>query len=115
MPSILVGVISGGQLMVSGTLTSGRQPKPQGGIQIKAGGANSGNVYVALSGNMTINSGVLSAGGVASGGNMDGLALSPGDAYWVPAGAMAVSGAINVYLGTDAASSGQARIYYEIY
>lgn len=111
MPSILVGVISGGQLMVSGTVTSGRQPKPQGGIQIKAGGANSGNVYVALSGGMTINSGGVNN----NSGAMDGLALSPGDAYWVPAGAMTTSGAINVYLGTDAASSGQARIYYEIY
>jgi hypothetical protein len=115
MPSILVGVVSGGQLMVSGTLTSGRQPKPQGGIQLKAASNNSGNVYVALSGNMTINSGLISAAGVASGGNMDGVALAPGDAYWVPAGAMTVSGAINVFLGTDAASSGTARIYYEIY
>lgn len=116
MPSVLVGTQSGGQLIISGNVFSGQGPaRPQGGIQFRTDKLASGAIYVALSGNMTINSGTISAGGVTSGGGMDGMPVYAGDGYWLPRLACGMtSGSINVYAQAEAASSGN-RLYFEIF
>lgn len=112
MPSVVIGFVSGGQLLVSGNYASGQGYSPEGGVQIKADRSNSGSVYVALSGGVTVTSGGLFTSG---GGRMDGMQLAPGDAYWAPRIGITNSGALNIYVGCDAACSGQARVYYEVF
>lgn len=111
MPSVLIGnpLLSGPQVVVSGNPWSGRV-NPVGGIQFRLAKNASGNVYIGLSGNVTLNSGgmFMSGGGLA-----DGMLVGPGDAYWVPKLGMATSGTYSVYARHDAAVSGQGRLYWE--
>ena len=113
MPSTLIGqpVASGPQQVVSGNPWSG-QIEPQGGIQFKWDKNASGFIYLGLSGNLTLNSGgfFMSGGGLA-----DGVQLAPGDAYFIPKIGFRTSGTFSVYARHDAAVSGQARLFYEVY
>lgn len=111
MPGTIVGFTSGGQLLFSGAPFSGRA-SPVGGVQLIAHPANSGVVYVGLSGGLTVLSGNFPLSG---GGMLDGMPLSPGAAYFVPKVALLSGGPLNVYLGSDVACSGQARVHFEIF
>jgi hypothetical protein len=110
MPSVVVGFVSGGQLMLSGYPFT--RSEPIGGLQLVAAGFNSGMVYVGLSGGVTVNSGGMFLSG---GGALDGIPLAPGGSYFIPKLGFPQSGVVNVYLGSDAACSGQARLYYEFF
>ena len=123
MPSVILGNTSGGQLLISGNPWSGRLMNA--GIQLKwvpspssPPRLGSGNAYIALSGNMTTNSGaVLGSGGAAS-GMVDGMCLGPGDAYYIEPSVIANSqgtgsGVFNIYAACDALVSGVGRIYFE--
>lgn len=113
MPSTLIGAQSGGVQLVSGRFFSGTI-WPIGGVQLKAGISNSGPVYVALSGGVTI----ISGGALASGGMLDGYELSPGNTYFVPKFAVsgllaASSGGGTVMVTCAAAVSGFCRVFWE--
>lgn len=120
MPSVILTNASGGQLLFSGNMWSGVM-RPVGGVQFRADRANSGNIYVGLSGNLTIKSGDYPLSGGAYSGGLDGMQVGPGDAYFLPAIAFAnkggaSSGVPNIYVGCDAAASGGfARLYYETF
>lgn len=132
MPSLVLGYVAGSGYspLISGNPWSGHL-EPVGGIQLVMDRANSGSVYISLSGGNafsgqmstlvgsggpTINSGGMPLSG---GGLMDGLQLGPGAAYFVPALGIAnkgsVSGTYSLCCGCDTAVSGLGRIYYEIY
>lgn len=113
MPSTVVGnhPASGPMILVSGNPWSG-QNVPVGGIQLYLHPNASGMVYVGLSGAMTLNSGSVFLSG---GGLNDAMAIAPGGAYFIPRVAFKTSGTVNVYVHNDAAASGQARLFYEIY
>ena len=113
MPSCLVGHVSGGQLLISGNPWSGRI-LPVGGIQF-ATPANGGvNIYIGLSGNMTVNSGVGYASGISS-GFMDGMIMRPASTYFIPKICFAASGSFNVYaMSETAANSGTPRVFWEV-
>jgi len=111
MPSYLIGNRSGGDLLVSGNPWSG-QIRPQGGVQLRLDKNASGTAYVAFSGGMTVTSGSVWLSG---GGLMDGSPLYPGDALFVPRIATGASGSFSLYVMADAAASGQARLYYDVY
>ena len=118
MPSFLFGGRSGGDVLISGWPWSGNQAQfPQGGIQIRMGqgsGNLSGYLYVGLSGGTTVQSGGYFGSGLS--GMLDGMQLGAGDSYWIPRiGTGKTSGAINVFLAGDAAVSGLARVYYEVF
>jgi hypothetical protein len=112
MPSTIIGAQSGGVSLVSGRFFSGAI-WPIGGLQLIADRNNSGAVFVALSGNVTISSG----GGLGSGGMLDGLPLYPGDSYFVPkfaiSGNLATSGTAIVTVTVAAGVSGFCRLYWE--
>lgn len=119
MPSAQITNQSGGMLLVSGNFFSGVF-RPQGGCQIRADRANSGNIYVALSGGVTVGSGSYPLSGGIYSGALDGMELGPGDAYWIPAIAWSnkagpTSGTPSIYVATDAAASGFARVWFEIF
>lgn len=107
MPSTLIGAQSGGVYLVSGKFFSGTI-WPIGFWTLKAARANSGMVYVGLSGGVTITSG----GALASGGMLDGMEMAPGDTYPVPK--FAVSGNASGVMVTCAAGvSGFCRVFWE--
>ena len=114
MPSTILGnpVLSGAQIIVSGNPWSGQVRLPQGGIQLRLAPDASGNAYIGFSGAMTLNSGGMFLSG---GGLLDGMPLGRGDNYFIPRIAFQTSGTYNVYARHDAACSGQARLYYEIF
>jgi hypothetical protein len=113
MPGAVIGFFSGGQLLISGgNYSGGIASKPQGKIELAAWGSNSGTVYVALSGGVTIRSGGYPLSG---GGLMDGFPLAPGDTYTIPKIALTVSGVFNIFVAPEAACSGQARVFWEVY
>lgn len=113
MPSSILTPASGAPFpIISGNYWSGQTPRPVGGVNLKLHPEASGNAYISLSGGSTVNSG----GFLLSGANRsDGMILSPGDTYFVPKLAFTVSGVFNIYATCDAACSGQARLYWEIY
>jgi hypothetical protein len=105
-------------LLISGLATSGYLLKPQSFLQIKAAKANSGNIYVALSGGVTVISGTYPLSGGA--GLLDGMELCPGDAYAIPATCFpyhvgTISGQPSIYVMSDLPSSGFSRVFYEIF
>lgn len=127
MPSILIGQppASGAQLVVSGSVWSGRNLTQ--GLQLKwVCTASGANVYIALSGGgpplsggfMTINSGnLITAGGCLS-GMLDGMPLAPGDKYYIEPSVLSnlqstQSGIFNVWALADQAASGIGRLYFE--
>ena len=115
MPSTLIGnpLASGAQPVVSGWFWSGQAAQyPVGGIQFKLARNASGNVYLGLSGAMTLNSGGMFLSG---GGLVDGMELGGGDSYFIPRVAFPSSGILNVFARHDAAVSGQARLFWEIF
>lgn len=114
MPSFLVGkpVLSGPDVMVSGWAWSGKASYPVGYVQIRTHPNSSGNIFLGYSGGMTMNSGGLFLSG---GGLLDGMLLAPGDAFAVPRLATGQSGNLSIYFRGEAATSGQARVFWEIF
>ena len=113
MPSCLVGHMSGGQLIISGNPYSGRIV-PVGGIQFATPQNGGANLYIALSGNMTVSSGVGVASGVSS-GFLDGMILRGASTYFIPRICFPVSGTFNVYAMSETpATSGVPRLYWEV-
>lgn len=121
MPSAIIDATSGGVNIVSGNYFSGQGSfKPVGGVKLKAWDSNSGTIYIALSGGVTVLSGMFQAsGGLASGGKMDGYPLGRGDTYEVPrlgySSSGTFSGTCGLFVTPDAACSGQARVFWEAY
>lgn len=113
MPSAVVSNASGAPFpLISGNFWSGNNAfHPYGGVQLKTAPYNSGNVYIGLSGGVTIASGGFMLSGVNT---TDGMIMGPGDSYFVPKLAMQNSGIFNIYAGCDAACSGQGRVFYEV-
>ncbi len=116
MPSVIVTGQSGGMLVISGNFFSGRN-WPVGGIQFRNDKSTSGNIYIAMSGNVTVTSGSYPlSGGIYSGG-LDGFPLAPGDAYFIPMQGIQNkgpnSGNVSIYAALDAAASGFNRLYFE--
>ena len=111
MPSVILGnpLASGAQIVVSGNVFSGRLA-PVGGVQLAWDRNASGNVYIGLSGGMTVNSGGMFLSG---GGLLDGMQVGPGGVYFIPKIALATSGAVTIYAQCDAACSGVSRLYWE--
>ena len=112
MPSILCGNQSGGVPALSGIdLYYSGQAVPVGGTQFHLDYTASGNIYIGFtSGGITVKSG----GTGASGGLRDGYALGPGDTLFVPRTVFNLySGNPPFYLSTDAAVSGQGRLYIQ--
>jgi hypothetical protein len=113
MPSYLISNRSGGDLLWSGAPYSGT-PSPVGGIYVTLDSTASGNAYIAYSGGITVRSGGVWLSGTA--GSLDGVPVFPGGSFMIPEIAIRkVSGNVNVYVQTDPAGSGQARLYYEVY
>lgn len=110
MPSMIIGNKSGGDLLISGNPWSGTTRTV---TELRWPAYASGHAYVALSGNMTVNSGGYSNSGTA--GLMDGRCLAPGGVMLIPKSCVTASGLFNIYVACDAAASGQARIYFENY
>lgn len=110
---MILDFLSGGTNILSGNYWSGTFA-PVGGIQLVAWPANSGNVYVGLSGGVTITSGVFQKSGGPS--RLDGVPLAPGATYFIPKLAFSnVSGTPQVFAQPDAACSGQARLFWEVF
>ncbi len=107
MPSAIPGFVSGGTLLVSGNPWSGTR-LPLGGVLIKSATVASGNVYIGLSGGVTM----LSGGALSSGGMLDGMELRPGGEYFVPK--LGASGIMNIFVGVPPAASGQCRLFWEV-
>jgi hypothetical protein len=120
MPSALIDWVSGGFNLLSGVpgqLWSGwAHQAPVGGIQIVADPSNSGAVYVAFSGGMTIQSGGYWLSGQVGSGYLDGMPVQPGGSYFVPKLAFPLSGAPQLFVQPSlAASGGYGRLYWEIF
>lgn len=112
MPSLILDNRSGGQNILSGAFFSGHPLVPLGGIQLRLSPMASGNCYIAFSGGVTINSGGLPPNHLS--GALDGMLLAPGDSYFIPKAFCGASGSPQIYIATDPAASGQARLYYEV-
>ena len=125
MPSILVGFASGnlnsgalgGTNILSGNYWSGQGAlHPYAGVQLATPSNNSGNLYIGLSGGMTVNSGGLNTSGYANfSGGMDGMVMPPNTSYFIPRLAFGTSGTPRVIVQPDSACSGQARLFWECY
>lgn len=115
MPSTIIGLSSGGALLVSGDIYSGSPRAITGGVQLKLAAGAPGIIYVSLpnlSGNLpsTISGGDFSSG--LSGFYLtDGMEMSPGDSYFVPNNRL-VSGIETIRAIAPAASSG-GRLFWE--
>jgi hypothetical protein len=117
MPSVILGNASGGQQILSGfgPLWSGKLGNPTiGGCQLRLD-ITGGRAYVALSGGVTITSGGLTSNIPNTSGIFDGLPMSSGDAMFIPKLGIGPSGLPQIFVATDAASSGVGRMYFEIY
>lgn len=119
MPSVILGRNSGGQLLISGNPYSGTGSYtgkfPIGGIQFFADRNNSGAVYIGLSGGLTVTSGAFIASGGPASGMLDGMQVAPGGGYFIPRIGDGASGSFSIYADCDAACSGQARVYFEVF
>lgn len=118
MPSILLDgpdIISGGINILSGNVFSGQGAfHPVGDVRVKAGPANSGVLYVGLSGGLTLRSGGFFRSG-ASGG-CDGWPLKASESYTISKLAFIPnSGSPKVFVTTDALGSGRDIVYWEVY
>lgn len=120
MPSVLLGFLSGGTNLLSGNYFSGQGAfMPVGGVKLIMHPQNSGYVYVALSGGITINSGGFQqSGSFLSGlGSRDGMPIGPGISYFIDKIAFppnVKSGVPGIYVQPDANCSGQARVFFEV-
>ncbi len=123
MPSVVLGFCSGipsgnyATNILSGNYFSGLGAlHPYAGVQLRAAGTNSGNIYIALSGFMTITSGGFNTSGYPNqSGRMDGMLMAPGDAYFIPRLGINPSGGPLLYAQPDAACSGTARLFWEVF
>lgn len=111
MPSILIGQSGGPQLVLSGWPYSGH-PVPVGNVYFKLAKNASGAIYLGMSGGTTLNSGSLMLSG---GGLLDGMQVNPGEVYEIPRIGTGLSGNLSVWAWWDAACSGQARLYWELF
>lgn len=107
MPSVILTNQSGGQNVLSGWF-SGRTAL--GSVVFKLHPNASGNVYIGLSGGVTIGSGNMS--GTFSGA-LDGYLLTPGQTHTLGKASLGPSGLPQVFVATDAAASGQGRLFFE--
>ncbi len=113
MPSVRLPSISGGTNILSGNYFSGQgSSRPYSEVRLVAATINSGLVYVALSGGVTVGSGVFPLSGFT--GAMDGFPLAPGGRYDVPKAAFRTSGSPAIFVQPDAACSGQAFVSWEV-
>jgi hypothetical protein len=111
MPSLLLTAASGAPFpLVSGNLWSGQGFKPYSQVRLYLDRSASGNAYISTSGNATVTSG----GFLLSGQNQDAMALAPAGRLEYPR-LVFVSGQLNLFATCDAAASGQARLYFEIF
>ena len=123
MPSTLVFPQSGGINLVSGDIFSGNS-LPVGGFQLKLARAAPGPIYVGIrrnnqlpdygqfSGGLSGSYPTITSGGtLSSGGMLDGMELSPGDAQFIPRIALP-SGIQDIKIAVPAASSG-GRLFYD--
>jgi hypothetical protein len=110
MPSFLLSRL-GFERLISGNYWSGQQPRPVYGVELHLDRSASGNAYIALSGGATFQSGHSPLSGVSADA---GLVLTPGSSRYIPKALCGPSGSLNLFGITDAAASGQARLYLEI-
>lgn len=116
MPGLLLeGHISGGVNILSGNFFSGVGSKPYSQVFLKAWPANSGTVYVGLSGGVTVLSGGFHLSGGVGGANgiRNGMPLARSETYIVPKLGFTLSGSPAIFVQPDAACSGQAWIFFE--
>lgn len=121
MPSTLLFVQSGGQLLVSGGIFSGTPwsltkwqgtASQVGGIQMKLSRTAPDTIYVGLPNlSGTVNT-FLSGGSLSSGGMTDGMELAPGDSYFIPMSRL-ISGIQTPRLMGPATASG-GRVFWEL-
>ena len=116
MASTIVGnpILSGPQQIIIANPWSGGNPVPTGGIQFLWDRNATGNVYIGLSGNMTVNSGCMFLSGGPNSGLSDGMQVAPGIPYFIPKQAFPFSGTFNVYAVPDATASGN-RLYFQTF
>ena len=119
MPSTQLFTQSGGIALVSGPILSGT-PFPVGSILMKLAAGAASLVYISLTPADILSgftSGIAptatSGGSFSSGGLMDGLELSPGDAYQVDRVRL-VSGIESIRVVVPAAASG-SRLFWEYF
>lgn len=111
MPSLILGNRSGGENILSGNTFSGHILSPIGGVTLRLAATASGNIYVGMSGGVTINSGGVAPNHLS--GMLDGVLVPPGGTWVVPKAFLGPSGFPQIFIATDPAASGQARLYYE--
>lgn len=117
MPSTIVGVISGGALLVSGNLYSGTAVWANaGGLQLRLAAGAPGTVYVGLPNLSGCYPSTISGGALASGLSgyflTDGMELAAGESYFIPRNRL-TSGLLTPRFVMPAASSG-GRVHWEI-
>lgn len=112
MPSTQLFVQSGGQLLVSGNITSG-QLWPLGGLFLRNDVTSPSGypVYIGLPNLSGTIATFASGGNLSSGGLADGWPLYPGDKLVVPKSRL-VSGLMSIQLLGPTQASG-ARIYWD--
>jgi hypothetical protein len=106
MPGVILTNASGGQNIVSGNFWSGQgAQRPVGGVQVVPGPANSGNIWIAASGGVTVNSGTA----------MDGIPVKPGQAWFFPRSILfgQGSGAPQIWIAVDPNTSGFNSVFFE--
>lgn len=111
MASTMLVTQSGGVAIVSGSIFSGTI-FPSRGIQLKLAKAAAGLVYVGLPNLSGAVPTGASGGSFSSGGLADGMEVSPGDAYFIPASRL-TSGVETIRVIVPAASSG-SRLFWEV-
>jgi hypothetical protein len=105
MPGAIVTNASGGQNLLSGNYWSGQGwPVPVGGVQVVPGPSNSGNLWIGMSGGVTVN----------SGGPMDGVPVKPGQAWFVPrVHLFQGSGSPQLWVACEPSTSGFNSVFFE--
>jgi hypothetical protein len=120
MPSVIIGqpLASGPQVIISGNYFSGSSGRayPVGGVFFKMPFDASGQVYIGLSGGMSLNSGTALPGGGMLSGQLDGIPLGKSESYTIPALVFKsqASGFAGVFARHDPAVSGITRLSFEI-
>lgn len=114
MPSFMLPELSGGSPLFSGNPYSG-QPLPNAEILIKLSENASGNIFVGMALGLTSAGITVNSGGFLLSGNtlVDGYQVSPGGEIRITRGQC--SGNLDkIRIAQDAATSGRARVYWDI-